>query len=104
MSSCGSAVLFPPATVLPNCPTAVGMEATVRHVSVAGLYSSTVFTGATPGALVVYPPNAYTRSPPDVFTAAAPSEKRGVKPVLLRGVTVLVRGLNSTTASGGPMT
>ena len=43
MSCRGSAVLTPPATVMPNCATAVGSDATVRQVSVAGLYSSTVF-------------------------------------------------------------
>src|SRR5438132_549503 len=39
MSISGSAVLMPPATVMPNWATAVGSDATVRQVSVVGLYS-----------------------------------------------------------------
>src|SRR5437762_2226807 len=37
---------MPPAAVMPNCATAVGSEATVRQVFVAGLNSSTVAAGA----------------------------------------------------------
>ena len=36
---------MPPAVVMPNWATAVGSEATVRQVSVLGLYSSTLATG-----------------------------------------------------------
>src|SRR5437762_3129435 len=46
ISCSGSAVLIPPATVTPVCATAVGSEATVRQVSVVGLYSSTVEVGS----------------------------------------------------------
>ena len=49
MSSRGSAVLIPPATVIPNWATAVGSEATVRQVLVAGLYSCTILAGSAVG-------------------------------------------------------
>ena len=58
MSWNGSAVLIPPATVMPNWATAVGSEATVRQVFVSGLYSSTVWTGEAEPEVLAYPPMA----------------------------------------------
>src|SRR5438874_1548836 len=47
----GSAVLMPPATVTPNWATAVGSDATLRQVSVVGLYSWTVLTAGAPATV-----------------------------------------------------
>src|SRR5262245_30774844 len=52
-SSRGSAVLTPPATVMPNCATAVGSAATVRQVLAAGLYSCTSGTGSAAGDVLL---------------------------------------------------